>query len=44
MQVDLWDGITLVGDLDEFEFRDAAGITIARGVRDTSLPEPIGPS
>ncbi len=40
VQVDLWDGITLVGDLDEFEFRDADGITIARGVRDTSLAEP----
>jgi len=42
-QVDLWDGITLVGDLDEFEFRDADGITIARGARDTSLPEPLDP-
>lgn len=43
MQVDLWDGITLVGDLDEFEFRDADGLTIARGVRNTSLPEPADP-
>ena len=40
MQVDLWDGITLVGDLDEFEIRDGDGITIARGTRNTSLPEP----
>ncbi len=40
MQVNLWDGITLVGDLDEFEIRDAAGLTLARGVRDTSLAEP----
>jgi len=40
VQVDLWDGVTLVGDLDEFEFRDGDGLTIARGVRDTSLAEP----
>ncbi len=40
VQVDLWNGITLIGDLDEFEFRDADSITIARGVRDTSLAEP----
>ena len=39
MQVDLWDGITLVGDLDEFEIRNGDGITIGRGVRNTGLAE-----
>ena len=34
-------GITLVGELDELELHNAAGLTIARGVRDASLPEPI---
>ncbi len=33
-------GVTLVGELDELELRNGDGVTIARGVRDTSLPEP----
>ncbi len=40
IQVNLWNGVTLVGDLDKFEIRNADGLTIARGVRDPSLPEP----
>ena len=42
-QVILFPGITLVDDLDELELRDGDGVTIARGVRDTALPEPVGP-
>lgn len=40
MQVDLWSGVTLVGDLDDIELRTAAGLTLARGVRDNDLTEP----
>jgi len=39
-QVILFPGITLVDDLDELELRDGDGATVARGVRDPSLPEP----
>lgn len=39
-QVILFPGITLVDDLDELELRDGDGVTVARGVRDPSLPEP----
>ncbi len=42
-QVHLFSGVTLVGDLDELELRNGDGITIARGVRNPSLPEPAGP-
>lgn len=41
MQINLWNGVTLVGELDELELRNASGLTVARGVRDSSLPEPI---
>jgi len=33
-------GVTVVGELDRLELRDGNGITIARGIRDTSLAEP----
>lgn len=36
-------GITLVGDLDRLELRNGDGVTIARGVRDPSLAEPVWP-
>ena len=41
VQTHIFNGVTLVGDLDEFELRNGDGATIARGVRDTSLPEPV---
>ncbi len=34
-----WAGVTMVGELDVLELRDATGHTIARGRRDTTLPE-----
>ena len=34
-----WDGVTMVGELDALELRDATGRTIARGRRDTTLAE-----
>ena len=40
MQVNLWNGVTLVDELDELELRNAAGLTLANGTRDTGLPEP----
>jgi hypothetical protein len=43
VQTHTFNGVTLVGDLDEFELRNGDGVTIARGERDTSLPEPTGP-
>ncbi|MBI3469523.1 MAG: hypothetical protein HY000_41505 [Planctomycetes bacterium] len=39
-QVILFNGITLVDDLDELEIRNGDGVTIARGVRNPSLAEP----
>ncbi len=33
-------GVTVIGEIDELDLRNGDGITIARGVRDTSLPEP----
>jgi len=44
IQTHNFSGVTLVGELDELELRDGDGATIARGVRDTSLPEPVGPT
>ena len=34
-----WAGVTMVGELDALELRDAGGHTIARGRRDTTLAE-----
>ena len=34
-----WNGVTMVGELDTIELRDADGRTIARGTRDTGLGE-----
>ena len=39
VQVFFWSP-TIAGEIDQFEARDASGIPIARGVRDTTLPEP----
>lgn len=39
VQSQTWAGITMVGELDVLELRDAAGHTIARGRRDTTLAE-----
>ena len=35
-----WTGITMVGELDVLELRNSGGTTVARGNRDTTLPEP----
>jgi len=40
VQVHNFSGVTVVGELDQLELRNGDGITIARGVRDTSLAEP----
>lgn len=34
-----WTGVTMVGELDVLELRDATGRTIARGRRDTTPAE-----
>ena len=39
VQAQTWAGITMVGELDVLELRDATGHTIARGRRDTTLAE-----
>ena len=36
-----WTGITMVGDLDVLELRDGDGKTVARGMRDGGLGEPL---
>jgi hypothetical protein len=36
----VWQDITIIDDLDEVEFRNADGLTVARGTRNTGLPEP----
>ena len=40
MHVSIWTGLTVVGELDQLEVRNAANITIARGERNSSLAEP----
>ena len=40
LTVQTWTGITMVGELDVLELRDADGKTVARGVRDGGLGEP----
>ncbi len=40
IQVHTFNDVTVVDELDELELRDADGLTIARGTRNTSLPEP----
>jgi len=39
VQAQTWAGITMVGELDVLELRDATGHTTARGRRDTTLAE-----
>jgi hypothetical protein len=39
VQAQTWAGVTMAGELDVLELRDAAGRTIARGRRDTTLAE-----
>ncbi len=39
VQAQTWAGVTLVGELDALELRDAAGRTLARGRRDPALAE-----
>ena len=43
IQQHTWNGVQVVDELDEFEIRNGDGVTIARGVRDTSLAEPANP-
>lgn len=40
VQVHTFQDVTVVDDLDELELRDTDSLTIARGTRDTSLPQP----
>ena len=40
IRVHNFSGVTIVGELDELELRNAAGLTVARGTRNPSLPEP----
>jgi hypothetical protein len=39
VQAQTWAGVTMAGELDMLELRDATGHTIARGRRDTTLAE-----
>lgn len=39
VQAQTWSGVTMAGELDVLELRDAAGHTIARGRRDATLAE-----
>ena len=39
VQAQTWAGVTMVGELDALELRDAAGRTLARGRRDPALAE-----
>ena len=39
VQAQTWAGVTMAGELDALELRDATGHTIARGRRDTTLAE-----
>ena len=41
IQVHNFSGVTIVGELDELELHNAAGLTVARGVRNAGLPEPV---
>lgn len=40
IQINTWPGVTIVDEIDELEIRAANGVTLARGERDMSLPEP----
>jgi hypothetical protein len=37
-----WSGIVIVNEIDRVTIRNGDGVTIARGVRNTALPEPVG--
>lgn len=39
-RVALWPDITIIDDLDVVEFRDADGLTVARGTHQSNLPQP----
>lgn len=41
VQVIIWNGVTIVDELDRVEIRSAAGVTLARGDRDTAFAEPV---
>ncbi|MBC7820537.1 MAG: hypothetical protein IAG10_26940 [Planctomycetaceae bacterium] len=40
IQVHNFTGVTIVGELDELELHNAAGLTVAHGTRNAGLPEP----
>jgi hypothetical protein len=39
-QTHLWNAVQVIDELDEFEIRNASGLTLARGTRDNSFAEP----
>ena len=39
VEAQTWAGVTMVGELDALELRNATGHTLARGRRDTTLVE-----
>ncbi len=42
IEVTTWTGIVVVNEIDDVEIRNGDGVTIARGMRNTALPEPVG--
>lgn len=42
IEVTTWTGIVVVNEIDDVEIRNGDGVTIARGTRNTALPEPVG--
>ena len=41
MHVNIWNGVTVVGQLDQLEVHNATNVTIAHGVRNSALAEPL---
>lgn len=41
VQVNNWTGLTVIGELDQFELRNGSGTTIAHGVRNPALAPPV---
>jgi hypothetical protein len=41
VQIIDWTGVTIIDELDEFEIRDASGVSLATGDRDLTFAEPV---
>ena len=41
IEVTTWSGIVVVNEIDAVQIRNGDGVTIARGVRNIVLPEPV---